>query len=151
MGDYEMKNENSNILIIDANYYKDISNNLMLGITNVLDNSDFSYIYYSVSGALEIPVAMNLLLSKSKFIGAIGVGCVVRGQTSHYDIVSSVSAKSLSELAIKHSVPITNGILTVDNKEQALYRADKNKKNVGGHAAKACINIIETFDTIKFS
>ena len=54
MGDYEMKNENSNILIIDANYYKDISNNLMLGITNVLDNSDFSYIYYSVSGALEI-------------------------------------------------------------------------------------------------
>jgi len=115
MGDYEMKNENSNILIIDANYYKDISNNLMLGITNVLDNSDFSYIYYSVSGALEIPVAMNLLLSKSKFIGAIGVGCVVRGQTSHYDIVANVSAKGLLDVSIKYDIPVTNAIITVNS------------------------------------
>lgn len=143
MGDYEMKNENSNILIIDANYYKDISNNLMLSITNVLDNSDFSYIYYSVSGALEIPVAMNLLLSKSKFIGAIGVGCVVRGQTSHYDIVANVSAKGLLDVSIKYDIPVTNAIITVNSITQAIERAKPDMKNRGGHAADALLDLIK--------
>jgi len=143
MGDYEMKNENSNILIIDANYYKDISNNLMLGITNVFDNSDFSYIYYSVSGALEIPVAMNLLLSKSKFIGAIGVGCVVRGQTSHYDIVANVSAKGLLDVSIKYDIPVTNAIITVNSITQAIERAKPDMKNRGGHAADALLDLIK--------
>ena len=143
MGNYEMKNENGNILIIDANYYKDISNNLMLGITNVLDNSDFSYIYYSVSGALEIPVAMNLLLSKSKFIGAIGVGCVVRGQTSHYDIVANVSAKGLLDVSIKYDIPVTNAIITVNSITQAIERAKPDMKNRGGHAADALLDLIK--------
>lgn len=138
-----MKNENSNILIIDANYYKDISNNLMLSITNVLDNSDFSYIYYSVSGALEIPVAMNLLLSKSKFIGAIGVGCVVRGQTSHYDIVANVSAKGLLDVSIKYDIPVTNAIITVNSITQAIERAKPDMKNRGGHAADALLDLIK--------
>ena len=87
-----MKDIKNKILIIDANYYKDISNNLILGITNVLDNIDFSYVYHTVSVALEIPIALNLLFSKTEFIGSIGVGCVFRVHTSHYDILANVSA-----------------------------------------------------------
>tara|TARA_E500000075_G_scaffold76421_1_gene68768 strand:+ start:724 stop:1164 length:441 start_codon:yes stop_codon:yes gene_type:complete len=143
MGNYEMKNENGNILIIDANYYKDISNNLMLGITNVLDNSDFSYIYQSVSGALEIPVAMNLLLSRSEFIGAIGVGCVVRGETSHYDIVANLSAKGLLDVSIKYDIPVTNAIITVNSFTQAIERAKPDIKNRGGHSADALLDLIK--------
>ena len=70
------------------------------------------------------------------------MGCVIRGETSHYDIVSNYSAKALIDLAINNTIPISNGILTVDNKEQALVRACKTKKNNGGHAAKACIELI---------
>jgi len=138
-----MKNINNKILIIDANYYKDISNNLMLGITNVLDNTDFSYVYHTVSGALEIPIAMNLLFSKNEFIGAIGVGCVIRGQTSHYDIVANVSAHGLLDVSMKYNIPVTNAIITVDSVAQATARAQPDMKNRGGHAAEALLDLIK--------
>ena len=75
------------------------------------------------------------------------MGCVIRGETSHYDIVSNYSAKALIDLAIDNTIPISNGILTVDNKEQALVRASKTKNN-GGHAAKACIELIKSFNLL---
>ena len=119
-------------------------------VCDELKEHDFNYKTIEVLGALEIPILISKAIKEDIYDGYIALGCVIKGETSHYDIVSSISAKSLSELAIKNSVPITNGILTVDNKEQALYRADKNKKNVGGHAAKACMNLIKAFDLIKF-
>ena len=140
-----------NILIVESRYYEDIAEMLFDAVSNELREYNFNYKTIEVLGALEIPILISKAIKEDIYDGYIALGCVIKGETSHYDIVSSVSAKSISELAIKHSVPITNGILTVDNKEQALYRAYKNKKNVGGHAAKACINLIETFDTIKFS
>ena len=140
-----------NILIVESRYYEDIAEMLFDAVCDELREYNFNYKNIEVLGALEIPILISKAIKEDIYDGYIALGCVIRGETSHYDIVSSVSAKSLSELAIKHSVPITNGILTVDNKEQALYRADKNKKNVGGHAAKACINLIESFDSIKFS
>ena len=138
-----------NILIVESKYYRDIAEMLFDAVCYELKEYNFNYKSIEVLGALEIPVLISKAIKQDAYDGFIALGCVIKGETSHYDIVSSISAKSLSELAIKHSVPITNGILTVDNKEQALYRADKNKKNVGGHAAKACINLIETFDSIK--
>ena len=140
-----------NILIVESRYYEEIAAMLFDAVCDELKVSNFNYKTIEVLGALEIPVLISKAIKEDIYDGYIALGCVIKGETSHYDIVSSISAKSLSELAIKHSVPITNGILTVDNKEQALYRADKNKKNVGGHAAKACINLIETFDSYKFS
>ena len=144
-----------NILIVESRYYEDIAELLFDAVCDELKKYNFKYNFnyktIEVLGALEIPILISKAIKEGIYDGYIALGCVIKGETSHYDIVSSISAKSLSELAIKHSVPITNGILTVDNKEQALYRADKNKKNVGGHAAKACINLIESFDSIKFS
>ena len=140
-----------NILIVESRYYEDIAEMLFDAVCDELKKYNFNYKTIEVVGALEIPILISKSIKEDIYDGYIALGCVIKGETSHYDIVSSVSAKSLSELAIKYSVPITNGILTVDNKEQALFRADKNKKNVGGHAAKACMNLIEKFDSIKFS
>ncbi len=137
-----------NILIVESRYYEDVAEMLFDAVCYELKENNFNYKTIEVLGALEIPILIAKAIKEDIYDGYIALGCVIRGETSHYDIVSSVSAKSLSELAIKHEIPITNGILTVDNKQQALYRADKYKKNVGGHAAKACINLIETFDSI---
>ena len=140
-----------NILIVESRYYEDIAEMLFDAVCVELREYNFNYKTIEVLGALEIPVLISKAIKEDIYDGYIALGCVIKGETSHYDIVSYVSAKSLSELAIKHSVPITNGILTVDKKDQALYRANKNKKNVGGHVAKACINLIEKFEYIKFS
>ena len=101
-----------------------------------------------VLGALEIPILIKKAIISNKYDGFIALGCVIRGETSHYDIVSNYSAKALIDLAINNTIPISNGILTVDNKEQALVRACKTKKNNGGHAAKACIELIESFNLL---
>ena len=138
-----------NILIVESRYYEDVAEMLFDAVCYELKENNFNYKTIEVLGALEIPILISKAIKEDIYDGYIALGCVIRGETSHYDIVSSVSARSLSELAIKHEIPITNGILTVDNKQQALYRDDKNKKNVGGHAAKACMNLIETFDSIK--
>ena len=140
-----------NILIVESRYYEDVAEMLFDAVCDQLKENNFNYKSIEVLGALEIPILISKAITEDIYDGFIALGCVIKGETSHYDIVSSISAHSLSKLAIKHAVPITNGILTVDNKDQALYRADKNKKNIGGHAAKACINLIESFNSIKLS
>ena len=140
-----------NILIVESRYYEDVAEMLFDAACDQLKENNFNYKSIEVLGALEIPILISKAITEDIYDGFIALGCVIKGETSHYDIVSSISAHSLSKLAIKHAVPITNGILTVDNKDQALYRADKNKKNIGGHAAKACMNLIESFNSIKLS
>jgi 6,7-dimethyl-8-ribityllumazine synthase len=140
-----------NILIVESRYYEDVAEMLFDAVCDQLKENNFNYKSIEVLGALEIPIMRSKAIKEDIYDGFIALGCVIKGETSHYDIVSSVSAHSLSKLAIKHAVPITNGILTVDNKDQALYRADTNKKNIGGHAAKACMNLIESFNSVKLS
>ena len=140
-----------NILIVESRYYEDVAEMLFDAVCDQLKENNFNYKSIEVLGALEIPILISKAITEDIYDGFIALGCVIKGETSHYDIVSSISAHSLSKLAIKHAVPITNGILTVDNKDQALYRADKDKKNIGGHAAKACMNLIESFNSIKLS
>ena len=140
-----------NILIVESRYYEDVAEMLFDAACDQLKENNFNYKSIEVLGALEIPILISKAITEDIYDGFIALGCVIKGETSHYDIVSFVSAHSLSKLAIRHAVPITNGILTVDNKDQALYRADKNKKNIGGHAAKACMNLIESFNSIKLS
>ena len=140
-----------NILIVESRYYEDVAEMLFDAACDQLKENNFNYKSIEVLGALEIPILISKAITEDIYDGFIALGCVIKGETSHYDIVSSISAYSLSKLAIKHVVPITNGILTVDNKDQALFRADKDKKNIGGHAAKACMNLIESFNSIKLS
>ena len=134
------------VLIVDANFYKDLANELVRGAVAELEKMGVSYERVSVPGALEIPSAISLVSQGNDaklFAGYIALGCVIRGETSHYDIVCGESARGLSKLALEKNLAIGNGILTVDNWEQAWARASVLKKNKGRDAAIACLSLFE--------
>ena len=132
------------ILIIDAPYYKDISAMMLEGVKDVLDTKKgVSYDYITVPGALEIPAAvvMGAETENADYDGFITLGCVIRGETTHYDYVCEESARGLMDLSLS-GIIVVNGILTVENQQQAIARADKNQKNKGGYLAQACLDMI---------
>ena len=134
------------VLIVDANFYQDLANELVRGAVAELEKMGISYERLSVPGALEIPSAISLVSQGNEaklFAGYIALGCVIRGETSHYDIVCGESARGLSKLALDKNLAIGNGILTVDNWEQAWARAAVLKKNKGRDAAIACLSLFE--------
>ena len=130
------------ILIINANYYQDISDRLISGATDYLKENGINYKVVDVPGALEISSAINLIINKNNInnneTGFIAIGCVIRGETSHYDIVTNESAAGLTQLSIAKNIIVTNSILTVENKQQALDRSLDDTTNKGYHAAYAC-------------
>ena len=134
------------VLIVDANFYEDLASELVRGAVAELEKMGISYERLSVPGALEIPSAISLVSQGNEaklFAGYIALGCVIRGETSHYDIVCGESARGLSKLALDKNLAIGNGILTVDNWEQAWARASVSKKNKGRDAAIACLSLFE--------
>ena len=134
------------VLIVDANFYQDLASELVRGAVSELEKMGISYERLSVPGALEIPSAISLVSQGNEaklFAGYIALGCVIRGETSHYDIVCGESARGLSKLALDKNLAIGNGILTVDNWEQAWARASVLKKNKGRDAAIACLSLFE--------
>ena len=137
------------VLIIEARFYEDISNELARGATEELRRRGIGFVRVAVPGSLEIPVAMSVAVStgllgpNARHQGCVALGCVIRGETSHYDIVAENSARALLDLGVRHSIPIGNAIVTVDNREQAWARASVDGKNKGGHAARACAELIE--------
>lgn len=133
----------SKILIIGANFYGDVATSLRQGAEGALKDQGHDYDIETVPGALEIPAALNFYVSGNKGYDAyIVLGCVIRGETSHYDIVCDESARGVYDLVLKHDLALGNGILTVENKEQALERADPDRKNKGGDAAKAALHML---------
>ena len=137
---------NKKVLIVDANFYQDLAAELVRGAVAELEKIGVSYERLSVPGALEIPSAISLVSQGNDaklFAGYIALGCVIRGETSHYDIVCGESARGLSKLALDRNLVIGNGILTVDNWEQAWARASVSKKNKGRDAAIACLSLFE--------
>ena len=134
------------VLIVDAHFYEDLASELVRGAVAELEKMGISYERLSVPGALEIQSAISLVSRGSEaksFAGYIALGCVIRGETSHYDIVCGESARGLSKLALDRNLAIGNGILTVDNWEQAWARASVSKKNKGRDAAIACLSLFE--------
>ena len=137
---------NKKVLIVDASFYQDLAAELVRGAVAELEKIGVSYERLSVPGALEIPSAISLVSQGNDaklFAGYIALGCVIRGETSHYDIVCGESARGLSKLALDRNLAIGNGILTVDNWEQAWARASVSKKNKGRDAAIACLSLFE--------
>ena len=112
------------------------------GAINFLNENDINHEIVNVPGALEIPTVINLIHDKVNTktidIGFIAVGCVIRGETSHYDIVVNESASGINQLSISKNIIITNSILTVENNKQALDRSLNDTTNKGYHAAYAC-------------
>jgi 6,7-dimethyl-8-ribityllumazine synthase len=130
------------ILIVEAPYYAEISAELSKGALAVLEAAGASHETIAVTGALEIPAVVSLASESGRFDGYIALGCVIRGETSHYDIVAGESARALMALSID-GLAIGNGILTCDTGEQAWARARVSEKNKGADAANAALRMIE--------
>lgn len=136
------------IMVIDAPFYKEISALLVKGATEALDAAGATYEVFTVPGAFEIPGAIRLALhargkdGAPRFDGYVALGCVIRGETSHYDYVCGESARGLQELAIREKACIGYGILTVENKTQAMVRAGGPKSIKGKDAVDACLAMI---------
>jgi 6,7-dimethyl-8-ribityllumazine synthase len=135
------------ILIIEAPYYHDIANELRAGAVAALDAVGASYEVVTVPGAFEIPAAIALAAGLHgpvvrAFDGYVALGCVIRGETTHYDYVCTESARGLQDLALHHGLAIGFGILTVENDAQAWARASRTKKNKGAEAVKAALAMI---------
>jgi len=132
-----------NILIVEARFYSHIANALLDGATAALDAAGASFERVSVPGALEIPPAIAIAArSESAYDGFVALGCVIRGETYHFEIVSNESARGLMDLGLQQGLCIGNGILTVENEEQALVRASATGSDKGGDAARACLALI---------
>ena len=142
------------VLIVCSPYYKNITDSLIEGASNVLKSQSIDYKILNVPGALEIAPAIKLVLDKSAkkplFDGFIALGCVIKGETYHFHIVANESARVLSNMSINFSIPIGNGILTVSNKDQAIKRADPFQYNKGADAALACLSLINIKNTINY-
>lgn len=132
------------ILLIEARYYEDIADELVGGAIAELEAHGAAYDRVSVPGALEIPQALAAAagLFPEVYSGAVALGCVIRGDTSHYEVVVHNSNYWLMDVAINAGIPIGNAILTVENKEQAMERARGGRAGKGGDAARACLSLI---------
>ena len=127
-------------LIVEAGFYEALANAQAEGAAQALTAAGASFDRVSVPGALEIPAAIAFAhMGDTHYDGYVALGCVIRGETTHYDIVCNESARALMDLALAENLAIGNGILTVENEEQAWDRADKNRKNKGGGAAEAAL------------
>ena len=138
-----------NICIVISDYYKQISDGLELGAKNFCDKNSIIYEKFYVSGALEIGPAIKLISeAKHNFDGFVALGCVIRGETSHFDIVINESARAITNLSLDYSLIIGNGILTVENKQQAIERSNADENNKGYHAVLAASKLIDLKDNI---
>ena len=131
------------ILIVEARFYDDISDALYEGAEAALTNAGASFERIAVPGALEIPPAVRFASSLHRYHGYVALGCVIRGETTHYDTVCNESARGLMNLAIERGLAIGNGIITVENEEQAWARARRSELDKGGGAALAALRLVE--------
>jgi 6,7-dimethyl-8-ribityllumazine synthase len=135
------------ILIVEARFYDDIADALLAGASKVLKEADAEFDCVTVPGSLEIPAAIAIAVDAARarrrpYDGVVALGCVIRGDTIHFDIVSHQSARGLMDLAVARQLPIGNGIITVDNETQAWVRARPQEQDKGGDAARAALALL---------
>ena len=135
------------ILVVEARYYDDISDLLLRGTKRVLKDAQATFDLVTVPGALEIPAAIMIGLHaaaarEQPYDGVVALGCVIRGETSHYDIVAGESARAIMDISIALDMPVGNGILTVDTDAQARARARQSGQDKGGGAARAALTLV---------
>ncbi|MBV1706683.1 MAG: 6,7-dimethyl-8-ribityllumazine synthase [Hyphomicrobiales bacterium] len=129
-------------LIIEARFYDGIGALLLQGAEAALREAGASWDTVNVPGALEIPVAASMAAAADKGLaGIVALGCIIRGETYHFEIVANESARGLMDVGIRHGLPVGNGILSVENEAQALVRADPQLGNKGADAARAAMSL----------
>ncbi len=132
----------THILIINSRFYPEISDELSKGAAAALTKAGASYDEIFVPGAFEVPAAIAMAEASGKYDGYVALGCVIRGETTHYDYVCGESARGLMNLATDKKIAIGYGILTVENEAQAMLRADRREGNKGGAAAETCLAML---------
>ena len=138
------------VMIAVARFYEDIADELVRGATAALQSTGATWEVVEVPGAFEIPAAIATAVRSLEFVGAkrrfdgyVTLGCVIRGETSHYDYVCGETARALQDLAVKYCLALGFGLLTVENREQAEERAGVDRRDKGGEAARVCLSMIE--------
>jgi 6,7-dimethyl-8-ribityllumazine synthase len=143
--------EGARVLLIEAPYYQAIAAELAAGAVAELEAAGATYERIAVPGAMEIPLALAQAVkaglipgdaAQARFDGCVALGCVIRGETSHYDIVCSNANNWLMRIATRHAIPVGNAILTVDSEAQALERAQGGRRGKGAEAVRACLSLI---------
>ena len=135
------------MLVVEARYYEGIADELLAGAKRALEAAHAAYDIVTVPGALEIPTAIVIALDaaarrKAPYDGVVALGCVIRGETSHYDVVAGESARALMDLGLRRAIPVGNGILTVNTDAQAWARARAGELDKGGDAARAALAML---------
>ena len=131
------------VLVVEARFYPDIADELARGTVAALNDAGAAHERVAVPGAFEIPAAIGFAIASGRYDGYVALGCVIRGETSHFDYVCAESARGLSDLALAHRAAIGYGILTCENREQAMARAAVNGRDKGGEVARACLAMID--------
>ena len=138
------------VMIVEARFYADLADEMMRGAIAALDEAGATYERFAVPGAFEVPAAIQFAVrsldfspGRRRFDGYVALGCVIRGETSHYDHICQESARALQDLAVHYSLALGYGILTVENEEQAWVRARVSEGNKGGTTAAACLAMVE--------
>ena len=131
---------NNKILIVSANYYKEISKNLELGASKTLKENGYEYEIINAPGCFEIPYLIKKNINS--YSAFIALGCIIKGDTYHFEIISNETSRKIMDISVDYSVPIGFGILTCFSLEQAIIRSDINQKNKGREAALACIKLL---------
>lgn len=132
----------ANFLIVEARFYDHLNDMLVEGARSALIEAGHSVEVLTVPGALEIPAAIALAVESGRYDGFVAIGVVIRGETYHFEIVAGESARGIMALTMD-GIAIGNGIITVENEDQALVRADPAQKNKGGEAARAAIALLD--------
>lgn len=137
----------AHVLVVEARFYDDIADALLQGAAGLLEQAGATYEVVTVPGALELPATIAMLVEIAAAHGrhydaAIALGCVIRGETTHYEIVSEQSARGLMDLSVALRLPLGNGVITVENEAQALARAKPSEMNKGGGAAEAALTML---------
>ncbi len=138
------------IMIVEARFYEDIADELVRGAVEVLDAAGATYERFPVPGVFEIPGAIQMAIRtldfttlRTRFDGYLALGCVIRGETNHHQIVAHESAAALQSLVRKYTLALGFGVITADTREQAVARASVDGGNKGGAAAEACLQMLE--------
>jgi len=141
----------SKILVVTANFYPHITDMLLEGAKEELEKHECVYEIVVVQGALEIPVVISIAINTGNYDAYVALGCVIRGETSHYEYVAGESARALMDLSVHKQAAIGNGILTVENEEQAIKRARKEDKNKGALAVRASLAVLNIKNKLEYN
>lgn len=130
-------------LIVEARFYDHLNDMLVAGASAALKSAGHEVEVITVPGALEIPGTIALASESDLYDGYVAIGVVIRGETYHFEIVSDESARGIGELGVHYGLPVGNGIITAENMEQAIARANPAEKNVGAGAVRAALRVLE--------